>query len=65
MVVGFIQVSSESGWRAANTSSFKETAAQLGITLKFYDSQNKIEMWGVTGYAPTPRRLPLCPSRKR
>jgi simple sugar transport system substrate-binding protein len=43
MVVGFIQTGSESGWRAANTSSFKETATEKGITLKFYDSQNKIE----------------------
>jgi ABC-type sugar transport system substrate-binding protein len=43
MTVGFIQTGSESGWRAANTSSFKETATQLGINLKFYDSQNKIE----------------------
>jgi ABC-type sugar transport system substrate-binding protein len=43
MTVGFIQTGSESGWRAANTSSFKETATTNGITLKFYDSQNKIE----------------------
>jgi simple sugar transport system substrate-binding protein len=43
MTVGFIQTGSESGWRAANTSSFKETAAQNGITLKFYDAQNKLE----------------------
>jgi len=43
MTVGFIQTGSESGWRAANTSSFKETAAQEGINLKFYDAQNKIE----------------------
>jgi ABC-type sugar transport system substrate-binding protein len=43
MVVGFIQTGSESGWRAANTSSFKETAEQLGINLKFYDAQNKLE----------------------
>jgi galactofuranose transport system substrate-binding protein len=43
MTVGFIQTGSESGWRAANTSSFKETATQLGVTLKFYDAQNKIE----------------------
>jgi ABC-type sugar transport system substrate-binding protein len=43
MTVGFIQTGSESGWRAANTSSFKETATAEGITLKFYDSQNKIE----------------------
>jgi ABC-type sugar transport system substrate-binding protein len=43
MVVGFIQTGSESGWRAANTSSFKETATEKGITLKFYDSQNKLD----------------------
>jgi simple sugar transport system substrate-binding protein len=43
MTVGFIQTGSESGWRAANTSSFKETATADGINLKFYDSQNKIE----------------------
>jgi galactofuranose transport system substrate-binding protein len=43
LTVGFIQTGSESGWRAANTSSFKETATQLGVNLKFYDAQNKIE----------------------
>src|SRR5512141_2736934 len=43
MTVGFIQTGSESGWRAANTSSFKETATQQGINLKFYDAQNKLE----------------------
>lgn len=43
MVVGFIQTGSEGGWRAANTASFRETAAELGIKLKFYDAQNKME----------------------
>jgi ABC-type sugar transport system substrate-binding protein len=43
MTVGFIQTGSESGWRAANTASFKETAEQLGVDLKFYDAQNKLE----------------------
>jgi simple sugar transport system substrate-binding protein len=43
MVVGFIQTGSEGGWRTANTGSFKETAQQLGINLKFYDAQNKQE----------------------
>lgn len=43
LVVGFIQTGSEGGWRAANTASFKETAQQLGINLKFYDAQNKLE----------------------
>jgi galactofuranose transport system substrate-binding protein len=43
LTIGFIQTGSESGWRAANTTSFKETATQLGINLKFYDAQNKLE----------------------
>jgi ABC-type sugar transport system substrate-binding protein len=43
MVVGFLQTGSEGSWRGANSVSFKETAADLGITLKFYDSQNDIE----------------------
>src|SRR5512147_784943 len=42
LVVGFLQTGSEGGWRAANTASFKETAEQLGLTLKFYDSQNEL-----------------------
>jgi len=42
MVVGFLQTGSEGGWRAANSASFKETATQLGINLKFYDSQNDL-----------------------
>ncbi len=42
LVVGFLQTGSEGGWRAANTASFNETAAQLGINLKFYDSQNDL-----------------------
>ena len=43
MVVGFIQTGSEGGWRAANSGSFRETAEQLGVNLKFYDAQNKLE----------------------
>lgn len=43
LTVGFIQTGSEGGWRAANTASFKETATQLGLNLKFYDAQNKQE----------------------
>jgi simple sugar transport system substrate-binding protein len=42
LVVGFLQTGSEGGWRAANTASFKETADQLGLKLKFYDSKNDI-----------------------
>ena len=43
LVVGFIQTGSEGGWRAANTASFKETATKLGVNLKFYDAQNRLE----------------------
>lgn len=42
MVMGFLQTGSEGGWRAANTASYKESAEQLGINLKFYDSQNDL-----------------------
>jgi galactofuranose transport system substrate-binding protein len=43
LTVGFIQTGSEGGWRAANTASFKDEAEKLGIDLKFYDAQNKME----------------------
>jgi len=43
LVVGFLQTGSEGGWRAANTASFNETAEQVGLTLKFYDSQNALD----------------------
>jgi ABC-type sugar transport system substrate-binding protein len=39
LVVGFIQSGSAAGWRDSNTASFKKTADQLGLTLKFYDSK--------------------------
>jgi len=42
LVVGFIQTGSEGGWRAANSASFRETAKQVGLKLKFYDSQNDL-----------------------
>lgn len=42
LVVGFLQTGSEGGWRSANTASFKKTADQLGLKLKFYDSQNDL-----------------------
>jgi ABC-type sugar transport system substrate-binding protein len=42
LVVGFLQTGSEGGWRAANSASFRETAEELGVTLKFYDSQNDL-----------------------
>lgn len=42
LVIGFLQTGSEGGWRAANTASFNETAEQLGLKLKFYDSQNDL-----------------------
>ena len=43
LVVGFAQLGAESEWRVANTVSIKETAAQLGVELRFYDAQQKQE----------------------
>ena len=43
MIVGFSQIGSESGWRAAETSVTKEQAATRGIDLKFADAQQKQE----------------------
>ncbi|NUB45732.1 ABC transporter substrate-binding protein [Fertoebacter nigrum] len=42
-VVGFSQIGSESGWRAAETSVTKAEAERLGIDLKFADAQQKQE----------------------
>ena len=43
LTVGFSQVGSESGWRAAETSVAKEEAAKRGITLQIADGQQKQE----------------------
>ena len=43
MVVGFSQIGSESGWRAAETSVTKQEAEARGIDLKFADAQQKQE----------------------
>ncbi|WP_329181978.1 ABC transporter substrate-binding protein [Streptomyces sp. NBC_01477] len=43
ITLGFSQVGSESGWRAANTQSVKEAAKAAGINLKFSDAQQKQE----------------------
>jgi simple sugar transport system substrate-binding protein len=43
LVVGYAQIGAESEWRAANTASVKEAAAQLGVELKFSDAQQKQE----------------------
>jgi len=43
LVVGFSQIGSESGWRAAETSVTKQEAAKRGIDLKFADAQQKQE----------------------
>ena len=42
-VVGFSQIGSESGWRAAETSVTKLQAEERGIDLKFADAQQKQE----------------------
>jgi len=43
LIVGFAQLGAESEWRVANTISIKETAAQLGVELRFLDAQQKQE----------------------
>lgn len=42
-VVGFSQIGSESGWRAAETSVTKQQAEERGVDLKFADAQQKQE----------------------
>jgi ABC-type sugar transport system substrate-binding protein len=44
LVVGFAQISAESEWRTANTASIRETAEQLGVTLKFADGGMRPEI---------------------
>jgi len=43
MVVGFSQIGSESGWRAAETSLTRQEAEKRGVDLKFADAQQKQE----------------------
>ncbi|MBK3745485.1 ABC transporter substrate-binding protein [Paraburkholderia aspalathi] len=43
MTVGFSQIGSESGWRAAETTLTKKQAEERGIDLKFADAQQKQE----------------------
>ena len=43
LVVGFSQIGSESGWRAAETAVTKAEAQRRGIDLKFADAQQKQE----------------------
>lgn len=43
LVVGFSQIGSESGWRAAETSVTKQEAEKRGVDLKFADAQQKQE----------------------
>jgi simple sugar transport system substrate-binding protein len=42
-VVGFSQIGSESGWRAAETTVTNQEAEARGITLQFSDAQQKQE----------------------
>src|SRR3546814_10025972 len=43
MTVGFSQIGSESGWRAAETTVTKREAEKRHINLKFSDAQQKQE----------------------
>jgi ABC-type sugar transport system substrate-binding protein len=43
LTVGFSQIGSESGWRAAETAVSKQEAAKRNVTLKIADAQQKQE----------------------
>jgi len=43
LTIGFSQIGSESGWRAAETTLTKQQAEERGINLKFADAQQKQE----------------------
>lgn len=43
VIIGFAQLGAESEWRVANTTSIQDTAAELGIELRFSDAQQKQE----------------------
>jgi ABC-type sugar transport system substrate-binding protein len=43
LTVGFSQIGSESGWRAAETTVTKQEAEKRGVDLKFADAQQKQE----------------------
>ncbi|WP_417669740.1 galactofuranose ABC transporter, galactofuranose-binding protein YtfQ [Roseibium sp.] len=43
LTIGFSQIGSESGWRAAETTVTKQEAEKRGINLKFADAQQKQE----------------------
>ncbi len=43
LTIGFSQIGSESGWRAAETSVTKQQAEARGVDLKFADAQQKQE----------------------
>lgn len=43
LTVGFSQIGSESGWRAAETSVTRQQAEERGVDLKFADAQQKQE----------------------
>ena len=43
LTVGFSQIGSESGWRAAETTVTRQEAEKRGIDLKFADAQQKQE----------------------
>ena len=44
--VGFSQIGSESGWRAAETTLTRQQAEERGIDLRFSDAQQRQENQG-------------------
>ena len=64
LTVGFSQVGSESGWRAAETNVAKEEAAKRGITLKIA-ARNKNRKTRLKPYAPLSLRASMPSSSRR
>ena len=56
MVVGFVQTGNESGWRSANTESFKDAAVATGVTLKlaYADNDFSKQIDALQGYIADP-----------
>ncbi|MEY9395040.1 ABC-type sugar transport system substrate-binding protein [Bradyrhizobium japonicum] len=58
LTIGFSQIGSESGWRAAETSVSKQEAAKRKVNLKIADAQQKQETRSRRS-APSSRRTSM------
>lgn len=63
LTIGFSQIGSESGWRAAETSVSKQEATKRKVNLKIADAQQKQENQ-IKGSAPLSRRMSMRSSSR-